>query len=276
MNPSCVNIRVKVRKCQQLTIFVMMKVIFLGTGTSQGVPVIACDCNSCTSPDKRDKRLRSSVYVEVKDTAFVIDTGPDFRQQMLRENIKKLDAVLLTHEHKDHIGGLDDVRAFNFRQNRAMDVYAGATVQNAIKREFNYAFSREKYPGVPQIIQHVIRNKPFLINDINIIPVEASHYFLKVFGFRINNFAYLTDVSDISIKEKKKLYDLDVLVINALRIKIHYSHFNTEQALNLIKEVSPKKAYFTHISHMMGRQADMEALLPENVKFAYDGLQLEL
>jgi phosphoribosyl 1,2-cyclic phosphate phosphodiesterase len=253
-----------------------MKVIFLGTGTSQGVPVIACDCNNCISPDVRDKRLRSSVYIEVNDTAMVIDTGPDFRQQMLRENIKKLDAVILTHEHKDHIGGLDDVRAFNFRQNKAMDIYARASVQNAIKREFNYAFSREKYPGVPQIIQHVIGNKPFMINDVNVIPIEATHYFLKVFGFRINDFAYLTDVSDISAKEKKKLQNLDVLVINALRVKIHYSHFNVEQALNLISEVKPKKAYFTHISHMMGRQADVEATLPENVKFAYDGLELTI
>jgi phosphoribosyl 1,2-cyclic phosphate phosphodiesterase len=253
-----------------------MKVIFLGTGTSQGVPVVACGCNACTSPDEKDRRLRSSVYIEVNNTAMVIDTGPDFRQQMLRENIKKLDAVLFTHDHKDHTGGLDDVRAFNFKQNHAMDVYAAASVQNAIKREFNYAFSREKYPGVPQITQHTVRNKPFIINDIEVIPVEAAHYFLKVFGYRIENFAYMTDVSEISAKEKKKLLNLDVLVINALRVKIHYSHFNLEQALNLIKEVSPKKAYLTHISHMMGRQADMEALLPENVMFAYDGLNFKL
>jgi phosphoribosyl 1,2-cyclic phosphate phosphodiesterase len=259
-----------------MVIFVLMKVIFLGTGTSQGVPVIACDCSTCNSPDVKDKRLRSSVYVEVNETAMVIDTGPDFRQQMLRENINKLDAVLLTHGHKDHTAGLDDVRAYNFKQNRAMGVYAAAAVQNTIKREFNYAFSREKYPGVPQIIQHVISNKPFMVNDIEIIPVEAAHYFLKVFGYRINNFAYMTDVSEISTKEKKKLLNLDVLVINALRVKIHYSHFNLEQALNLIKEVAPKKAYLTHISHMMGRQADLEAMLPKNVKFAFDGLQLNL
>lgn len=253
-----------------------MKIIFLGTGTSQGVPVIACDCYTCTSSDVRDKRLRSSVFVEVNNTSMVIDTGPDFRQQMLRENIRKLDAVLFTHDHKDHTGGLDDVRAFNFMQNRAMDVYAASSVQNAIKREFNYAFSREKYPGVPQIIQHVVRNKPFQVNNIQIIPVEASHYFLKVFGYRINDFAYMTDVSEISAKEKKKLLGLEVLVINALRVKIHYSHFNLEQALNLIKEVAPKKAYLTHISHMMGRQAEMETQLSGNVKFAYDGLELTI
>jgi phosphoribosyl 1,2-cyclic phosphate phosphodiesterase len=253
-----------------------MKVIFLGTGTSQGVPVIACDCNNCTSPDSRDKRLRSSVYIEVNNTALVVDTGPDFRQQMLRENIKKLDAVILTHDHKDHTAGLDDVRAFNFSQKCAMDVYAVPSVQKTIKREFNYAFAREKYPGVPQIIQHVVSNKPFMINDVRVVPVQATHYFMKVFGYRIDDFAYLTDVSEISTKEKKKLLNLDVLVINALRVKIHYSHFNLEQALNLINEVAPKKAYLTHISHMMGRQADMEAQLPENVKFAYDGLKLML
>lgn len=253
-----------------------MKIIFLGTGTSQGVPVIACNCHTCSSPDEKDKRLRASVYLEVNDTAIVIDTGPDFRQQMLREKIDKLDAVILTHGHKDHIGGLDDVRAYNFIQNQAMDVYAAASVQTTIKREFQYAFSHEKYPGVPQIIQHVIRNKPFAVNNINVIPVEASHYFLKVFGFRIFDFAYLTDVSEISDKEKKKLLNLEVLAINALRPKIHYSHFNLQQALQLIDEVKPKLAFLTHISHMMGRGAEVEPTLPENVRFAYDGLQLNI
>jgi phosphoribosyl 1,2-cyclic phosphate phosphodiesterase len=253
-----------------------MKIIFLGTGTSQGVPVIGCDCSACTSADPYDKRLRTSVFIESDETAIVIDTGPDFRQQMLREHVKKLDAVLLTHGHKDHTAGLDDVRAFNFLQKRPMDVFATTFVHNVLKREFKYAFAQEKYPGVPQIIQHVIRNKPFMVKNLEVTPVEATHYSAKVFGYKINNFAYLTDVSEINPKEQKKLLHLDVLVINALRIKQHYSHFNVEQALNLIAEVSPKKAYLTHISHMMGRQADMKHLLPPNVEFAYDGLQLEL
>ncbi len=251
-----------------------MKITFLGTGTSQGVPVIACDCETCHSKDTHDKRLRSSLLVEVNDTVIVIDTGPDFRQQMLRENVTRLDAVLLTHGHKDHVAGLDDVRAFNYIQKRPMDVYARAEVQQIVKSEFSYAFSEEKYPGVPQINQHEIINHEFTVNNIIIIPIEAYHYHLKIFGFRIENIAYLTDVSEIEAIEKRKLENLDVLIVNALRIKNHYSHYNLQQALNLIEEVSPKKALLTHISHMMGKYDDAEKLLPENVKFAYDGLKL--
>ena len=253
-----------------------MKIIFLGTGTSQGVPVIACQCPTCVSIDPRDKRLRSSIHIEVDGVSIVIDTGPDFRQQMLHEHINVLDAVLLTHEHKDHTGGMDDVRAYNFFMNKAMDVYGSSNVQKAIKREFNYAFAHEKYPGVPLIQQHVITNKPFHIKNVEVIPVQVTHYFLKVFGYRIKNFAYLTDVSSIQPKELKKLKDLDVLVINALRKKIHYSHYNLAQALELIEVVKPRMAYLTHVSHQMGKQADVEKELPENVKFAYDGLSLQL
>jgi len=253
-----------------------MKVTFLGTGTSQGVPVITCTCETCLSTDSRDKRLRSSVLIETDDLTLVIDTGPDFRQQMLREHVKKLDAVILTHEHKDHIAGLDDIRAYNFMQECAMDIYARASVHRAIKKEFNYAFSKKKYPGIPQIIQHDITNTPFSICGLEIIPVEAKHYFLKIFGYRIGNFAYLTDASDIAPKEKKKLHSLDVLVVNALRTKIHYSHYNLEQALNLIRELEPKKAYLTHISHMMGKHEEIEKLLPENVHFAFDGLKISV
>lgn len=251
-----------------------MKLIFLGTGTSQGVPVIACNCETCASQDAKDKRLRSSVYLETEGLSLVIDTGPDFRQQMLREKIHKLDAVLFTHEHKDHTAGLDDVRAFNFIQNRPMDVYAVARVQKIIKKEFNYAFAIIKYPGVPEINRHIITKKPFRINSVEIIPIEGVHYFLKVMGYRIGRMAYLTDISSISDREKTKLQNLEVLIVNALRKKRHYSHFNLEQALNLINEVKPRRAYLTHISHMMGKHAEVEKELPDHVKFAYDGLEI--
>lgn len=254
----------------------MIRLCFLGTGTSQGVPVIACECSCCTSQDSRDKRLRSSVYIETADVSLVIDTGPDFRQQMLREHITKLDAVLLTHAHKDHIGGLDDVRAFNFIQKRPMDVYAAASVQNAIKREFAYAFARTKYPGVPQIVQHVITTRPFFIGNTEVIPVKAKHSCLNVLGYRIGDMAYLTDVSEINRNNIRKLRGLKVLVINALRKKPHHSHFNLEQALQLIYELKPETAYLTHISHIMGRSAEVETELPENVFLAFDGLKLEI
>lgn len=253
-----------------------MKVTFLGTGTSQGIPVIACNCEVCLSEDKKDKRLRTSVFIEVQNQTFVIDTGPDFRQQMLRENIQKLDAVLFTHEHKDHIAGLDDVRAFNFKQKKDMEIYATDNVIKALKREFYYAFETEKYPGVPQLHINQIENENFEIGGVNIIPIEVMHYKMQVFGFRINNFAYITDAKTIPEAELQKLKDLDVLVLNALRKTEHISHLNLEEAIEWAKRIKPQKTYFTHISHLMGKHNDVSVELPQNIEIAYDGLKLFL
>ena len=253
-----------------------MNIIFLGTGTSQGVPVIACDCAVCSSVDMHDKRLRSSIAVEKDGWRIVIDCGPDFRQQMLRENIRSIDAILVTHGHKDHIGGLDDVRAFNYINRRPADVYATSDVQQMIKLEFSYAFEKNPYPGVPEIVLHSLTNKPFDINQQKIIPVKALHYGSDqfVFGFRIDDFTYITDAVNISEKEKDKIRGSKIIVLNALRKKKHYSHFNLEEALNLMDEFKPEQGYLTHISHQMGRYATVSAELPDFVKLAYDGLTL--
>jgi phosphoribosyl 1,2-cyclic phosphate phosphodiesterase len=253
-----------------------VKITFLGTGTSQGVPIIACDCNVCLSKNDKDKRLRSSIFIEEKGKTFVIDTGPDFRQQMLRENIKNVDAVLFTHEHKDHIAGFDDIRAFNFIYKKKMDVYASARVQEAIRREFAYIFSDFKYPGIPEINLFLLENKPTLIHDVLVTPIEVMHYKMPVFGFRVNNFTYITDANYISDEEKEKIKGSDVLVLNALRRENHISHFTLKQAVELVEELKPKKAYFTHISHQLGLHDEVQLELPENMELAYDGLQLEL
>ncbi|MBK9477872.1 MAG: MBL fold metallo-hydrolase [Bacteroidetes bacterium] len=253
-----------------------MKITFLGTGTSQGVPLIACTCEVCTSEDSRDKRLRTSILLEFNDIAIVVDTGPDFRQQMLREKVKRLDAVLFTHEHKDHIAGLDDIRAFNFILKRKIDVYASDRVQDAIRREFAYIFSDTKYPGIPEIELHTIQNKPFEIQGIPIIPIEVLHYKLSVFAFRFGDFVYITDANAISQQEKKKIMGCKILVINALRRQAHVSHFTLQEALDLIAELKPEKAYLTHISHQLGKHSNIEKELPSGVFQAYDGLQIQL
>lgn len=253
-----------------------MKITFLGTGTSQGVPVIACDCAVCRSADSKDKRLRSSIYLDVEGQCLMIDAGPDFRQQLLREGITRLDGILLTHGHKDHIAGLDDVRAFNYFQKRPVDIYAQPNVQEQVIKEFEYAFAENPYPGVPEFQLRTIGKQPFGINGLEIIPIEAMHYRLPVLGFRIGDVAYLTDLSSIDQEEKSKLYGLKVVVLAALRKKPHYSHFNLEQALELIEEIKPQKAYLTHISHMMGCHAEVEKELPGHVRLAYDGLKIEL
>ncbi len=253
-----------------------MRITFLGTGTSQGIPVIACSCHVCKSMHPYDKRLRCSILIEHNGKNIVIDTGPDFRQQMLKENVKHLDAVIFTHEHKDHIAGLDDVRAFNFQSKEAMDIYATQLVQEAIKKEFHYAFSEEKYPGTPILNLLSIENKPFSIGELIFEPIEVLHYKLPVFGFRFNDFTYITDAKTISKEEKEKMKGTRFLVLNALRKSEHISHFNLEQALELIEEIKPEKAFLTHISHLMGEHDEVESTLPENVQIAYDGLKINL
>lgn len=253
-----------------------MRVTFLGTGTSQGVPVITCGCEVCKSSDSHDQRLRASVLIEVHGKILVVDAGPDFRQQMLRENVMTLDAILLTHSHKDHVGGLDDVRAYNFSQSQPMDIYADAFTSSVVKSDFAYAFAEEKYPGVPKMTVHIFDNAPFMVCGIEVIPIKATHMNTRVWGFRIGKFAYLTDVSKIEDEEKQKLLGLDVLIVNALRIEKHYSHFNLEEAMALVKEVKPKQAYFTHISHNMGLYAKVNPSLPPNMALGYDGLVIEI
>ncbi len=253
-----------------------MTVTFLGTGTSQGVPVIACDCEVCTSVDARDKRLRTSVLLEAEGKVIVIDSGPDFRYQMLRAGVKHLDVILFTHEHKDHIAGLDDIRAFNYRQQSAVDVYADLRVQAALKREFAYIFHDVKYPGVPEINLHTIGLAPFDIGGIPFIPIEVMHFKLPVLGFRIKDFTYITDAKTVSDSEREKIKGSKILVINALQFDTHISHFTFDEALAFAREMGAGTTYFTHISHKLGRHADISTMLPPNIKLAYDGLQLEL
>ncbi len=253
-----------------------MDITILGSGTSQGVPVIACNCDVCKSENSKDKRLRSSVLIEVDNQKIVVDTGPDFRQQMLNEKVENIEAVLLTHEHKDHIAGLDDVRAFNHRWKKDMDIYCSENVETALKREFHYVFSDFDYPGIPKLKLNLFENKEFYINKTKITPIQVMHYKLPVFGFRIKDFVYITDVSYISAKEKEKIKGAKVLVIDALRKKEHISHFTLDQALELINEVKVEKSYLTHISHFMGKHNDLLLELPENVLPAFDGLKIEM
>ncbi len=251
-----------------------VEITVLGTGTSQGIPIIACDCEVCTSSDPKDNRLRTSVLFTVDGENFVIDTGPDFRQQMLRENIKSLRAVLFTHEHKDHTAGFDDVRAFNFKEKRNMEVYCSERVAKALKNEYHYIFSENKYPGIPKVNLNLIENGLFVLpNGVEVEPVEVYHYLLPVLGFKIGNFVYITDAKTVDKVEIEKIKNCEFLMINCLHEHEHISHFNLKEALAFIAEVNPKQAYLTHISHQFGKHKDILKLLPDNVSVAYDGLR---
>lgn len=253
-----------------------MKFTFLGTGTSQGVPVITCDCEVCKSLDFRDKRLRASIHLEVNDQSWVVDTGPDFRMQMLQASVKKLDAILYTHEHKDHTAGLDDIRPFNFAQKKDMPIFGRKQVLEQIKTEFAYVFSAKKYPGVPQIETIEISDHPFEISGIKILPLPVWHYKLPVYGFRIADFAYITDANAIPDETMSRLRNLDVLVLNALQNAPHISHFTLEEAIEMAKRIGAKRTYFTHISHRLGLHEAVESNLPEGIFLGYDGLQIDL
>ena len=253
-----------------------LQITFLGTGTSSGVPMIACDCEVCSSSDPNDNRLRSSILVQSATTNFVIDTTPDFRYQMLRINNKKLDAVLFTHPHKDHIAGLDDVRAYNYIQQKPMDIYTNALTFEALKREYQYVFADKKYPGIPQVNIHLIEEIPFVIGDISVIPILVWHLKMPVLGFRIGNFTYITDANRIDEAEKEKIKGSKILVLNALRKEPHISHFTLDEAVALATELKVPEVYFTHISHQLGKHEDVNKTLPQHIRLAHDGLTLQL
>lgn len=255
-----------------------MRITFLGTGTSQGVPVIACNCAVCQSTDTHDKRLRSSVLIQFDDgTQIVIDTGPDFRYQMLRENVQRLDAVLVTHAHKDHIGGMDDVRAFNYQQQQSIPVYGTAITHDALRREFYYAFGEQKYPGVPRLeLRQIVAGEIFRINAQGIIPIEVMHYKMPVIGFRIGDFAYITDAKTVSVESRALLKGVKTLVVNALQEEPHISHFTKDEAILFAKKTQAETTYFTHISHRFGKHEDIEKTLPEGIHVAYDRLVIDV
>ncbi len=253
-----------------------MKVTLLGTGTSQGVPVIGCECEVCNSSNPKDQRLRCSVLIETETTTVIIDAGPDFRQQCLRANVKKLDAVVFTHEHRDHSAGLDDIRPFNFKQNKDMEVYCTKQVEQSLRQQYEYIFAGLTYPGIPKVRIRTIKNEAFTIGDIEFIPIQVMHYKLPVLGFRIGDFTYITDANFISPKERTKASNSKFLVLNALIHKPHISHFNLEEAKAVSKIIGAEQTYFTHISHYMGLHDSINKTLSNDMKLAFDGLQLKV
>jgi phosphoribosyl 1,2-cyclic phosphate phosphodiesterase len=253
-----------------------LRVTFLGTGTSQGVPVIACNCEVCRSTDPRDNRLRTSVWLQTQGKSIVIDSGPDFRQQMLRADVQTLDAILYTHLHKDHVAGMDDVRAYNYQTRQAIPIYADARTLQRLREEFPYVFDGTNYPGIPQVEVHELDEQPFAVQGVSITPVPVMHHKLPVLGFRIGGFAYITDANYISPASMDLLHGLDVLVLNALRHEPHISHFTLQEALDVIDVLKPRQAYLTHISHLLGTHAEVSRQLPPHVALAWDGLQLDI
>lgn len=249
---------------------------FLGTGTSSGVPMIGCDCEVCTSTNPKDNRLRSSILVQSASTTLIVDTTPDFRYQMLRTKTKHLDAVLYTHPHKDHMAGLDDIRAFNYTTKRPMNIYANSLTEEAVRRDFYYAFSDTKYPGVPELNLITIDESPFYIGDIPVQPILVYHHKMPVFGFRFGHFTYITDANRIESEQMDMIRGSKVLVLNALRKEAHISHFTLDQAVAIAKELDITEVYFTHISHQLGINDSINLELPPHMKLAYDGLQLSL
>lgn len=253
-----------------------MKITFLGTGTSQGIPILTCKCKVCKSNDLKDKRLRTSAHFQIGETSINIDAGPDFRTQMLNADIQKLDAVLLTHAHHDHVAGLDDIRAYNYSQKKSMPIYGNKLTISQIQRYFDYAFGESRYPGVPNFILNEVDVKDFYINKIKITPIPVFHAQMPILGYKIDNIAYLTDVSLISDKSLSLIQNLDALIINGLRFEEHHSHFSIPQVLDLVKVIKPKKTFLTHISHTAGLHFELIKKLPIGVEPAYDNLIVEI
>jgi len=254
-----------------------IRITFLGTGTSQGVPLIGCQCGICLSTDPKDKRLRSSIMIESESTTVVIDSGPDFRQQLLRQDVRKLDALIFTHSHKDHIAGMDDIRAFNYLQGKPVDVFASIETQEVIRNEFPYVFSNSNYPGIPKLNMHTLDgDTPFKVGDLSFLPIRVMHHKMPVLGFRINDFTYITDANFIEEEELKKVLGSKVLVLNALRREEHISHFTLDQAIALSVRMGASQTYFTHISHQLGLYADVEKELPYGINLAYDTLSINI
>jgi len=251
-------------------------VTFLGTGTSTGVPVIACNCPVCKSPDPKDKRFRTSAIVNVSGRNFVLDCGPDFRFQMLKQNVEDIDAIIFTHQHRDHIAGLDDIRAFNYILNKNVDVYGTAPVMEAIKTEFPYIFADTRFFGAPQLNVHVIDSQPFEIFGVKIIPIKAMHGKMEIFGYRIGDFSYITDANLIESSELEKIRGSKVIVLNALRNSKHVSHYCLSEAVEILNDLRPERAYLTHISHFLGLHNEVESKLPSFIRLAYDNLVIKI